>query len=268
VSLLTSTLRFTAFLSAVLLVGTWASVSLATPMPLPDPTDDFDWTGKINANALRFVDTAGNLIPQDGSDDPWIEDGLWATSFDDFGFGIWNKDHKHAFDGLILMISYRGNSGVEFSFDLSGLFGAITLDQDDFKDPSTYSILGPGSSRPGGGLPTLSTTEGIAFVDLGEESALLKSDNVIGGDDTLGLSFTDFSGGESGDFGLLFDVYGYVEGNSPDIVMNTNPNSGDLVTTRNGDGEVPEASTLILFGGGLIGLLRFTKARTSVWRKG
>ncbi|MDP2899084.1 MAG: PEP-CTERM sorting domain-containing protein [bacterium] len=243
--------------SALLVSLILPSLSFAGPTILPDPTDGFDWDSNINQNALRFVDVgAADIIPQDGSDAPWVDEGLWAQDYNaDLDLGIWNKSKNDSFDGLILMISYRGLAD-DFSFEIaypqllsssSGSGDVVLLEKEHFLDPSTYGILGPGSTRPGGGFPTLNTTEGIVFVDLGETSAL-------GPKGTLNAVFQDFEGANLSDnFALLFDVYGYVEGNSPFVIKDTNPNSSDLVVTNGGD-PVPEASTMLLFGSGAIGL--------------
>ena len=263
---LASKSRLTIAASALLVSLILPGLSFAGPTILPDPTDGFDWDASINSNALRFVDVgAADIIAQDGSDAPWVEEGLWAQDYNaDYDWGIWNKSKKDSFDGLILMISYRGLAD-DFSFEiaypelLSGPPGgdAILLEKEHFLDPSTYGILGPGNTRPGGGFPTLNTTEGIVFVDLGEESALAA-------EETLNAVFRDFEGVSlSDDFALLFDVYGYVEGNSPFVIKDTNPNSSDLVVTGDGNGEppVPEASTMLLFGSGVIGVFGYMRRK-------
>ena len=64
------------------------------------------------------------------------------------------------------------------------------------------------------------------------------------------------------DFALNFNAYGWVYGSDP-VVTDTNPNSADLTIPP-----VPEASTLILFGSGLVGLLGFVRRKTRLVKGG
>ncbi len=262
---------------AIVLIPALATADLIFTVDV-DPTNYYwgDMPGNplpIQEDSLRFVDvTPGEEdlfeMPDDAYDDPWLGAGLFGYSA--FDFGIWNKSENISFDGLILVISYRGNPE-SFSFDLTYNGDINSISNGDFwplSDPYAQDFFNPPKGpqpyrRPGDGSSGLyKQADGVLLVDVqfdSDDPILDVSNKVIGGTDTLELSFggldLDFLPEEEDpDFLVHFDVYGYQEQSDP-VVLRTNPNSGDLTVA------VPEASTLILFGGGLIGILGFLRRK-------
>lgn len=263
----------------MLMVVLLPSAALGLPIGvLTDPDDGLLWDNtnitNIKENTPRITDTSGELMYLDegeGWDPPWIDEGYVYPSFGPFDFRIWNKAHDDI-DGMVLLIAYRGSA--TFSFDLT--YGANTIpinSSEQFKPLTGGSAHEPyvdvfdGSlNRPGDGQTALYTSStGVVFVDLGsgeEHSALLAGETL-----DMGFDFTELSGA-SEDFLLHFNVYGYsdlpAKSTTEYTVWCTNPNSGDLTVGP----PIPEASTMLLFGSGLLGVLGFArrKARSLVSR--
>ncbi len=235
-------------LATFLAATTLCCFAIAGPSKI-DPFDieDFNWEPPIGPH-LWFEDTGeDDLIDQGGLNPPWVDDGLWGTTFDDFDFGVSNQSSDSY--GLIMLLAYKG-SGADFSFNLSLGSGSEDFDEGDFESLSAYSIFGGGGNRPGPGEAGIyKTAEGVIFIDL---------DTGLDSDETVEIDLTvNDPSSLPEDFALHFDVYGFDGQNK---VFLTNPASHDLTVTEDGP-PVPEASTMILFGSGLIGLLGYARRK-------
>lgn len=268
----------------VVVAGTLASAALAGPTKIElGGIGGFDWSPPISLNVLRFTGTGsgdgaaedfagtGGLIYQDKTlppYPPWNDDGLWATDLTSFDFGIWNKS-SGSIEGLILLVAYQG-SGADFSLTLSS-GGSESFADEDFETLADYGVFGGGGARPGDGEAALYTSaDGVIFIDLGaglgpdSDGWWGDSPSNADSDDTL-MNINVSVTGSSLPEALHFDAYAFDGTND---VFGTNSASKDLTATDPPSSSVPEASTAMLFGSGLLGLLGFArhKARSLIGR--